>query len=107
MKLPQVKEILKRYGQTVTIPGTEGDLAVKAFLQPVTERSEGEPFVMTELGSVDDRLWLYLGVTPLEAQDTVVHGTRRFRVRSCRPFHVGEEVIYWWAMLETQKEAAE
>jgi hypothetical protein len=102
-----VKEILAKYGQTVVIRGTEADVSTRAFLQPVTDRKEREPFVMTELGSIDDRLWLYLGQTPLETEDIVEYNHLRFQPRSCRAYYIGDNVIYWWAMLEPEKEAAE
>ena len=102
-----MQKILKVYGQAVVIHGMTADLSVRAFLQPVTEKDEAEPFVMTALGSVDDRLWRYLGLTPLETTDVVEHGGVRFCVRSCRPFYVGEDVIYWWGMLAPERKAAE
>ena len=107
MNIQWIEKILERYGQPVTIYGTEGEVSARAFLQPVMENQEAEPFVMTELGSIDDRLWRYLGRIPLEERDVVAHDGKRFSVRSCRPYYVGETAIYWWAMLEREREAAQ
>jgi hypothetical protein len=30
-----------------------------------------------------------------------------FRVRSSRPYYIGEQLVYWWASLEQAREAAE
>ena len=106
MKTDWIERILNRWGQAVTIEGTEGLVSAQALLQPVREKGEAEPFVMTEMGSVDDRLWRYLGRVPLEQNDIVQYGRRRFSVRSCRPYYVQDTVIYWWARLEAEKEAA-
>ena len=106
MNTQWIEKILERYGQPVTVYGAEGELTTRAFIQPVKQSQEAEPFVMTELGSIDDRLWRYLGRTPLEKQDVVERDGERFFVRSCRPYYVGETVIYWWAMLERTREEA-
>lgn len=107
MKERWVQEILKRWGQRVTLCRADGsEEESRAFLQPVSQQKEAEPFLMTELGSVDDRLWLYLGTVPLEAGEHLLRGERCFRVRSCRPYEMGERPLYWWAMLEGEREAA-
>ena len=33
-----IREILERYGQTVTVRMTDGQVPTRAFLQPVTEK---------------------------------------------------------------------
>lgn len=99
------EEILTRYGQTVTVErGTEA-IQVQAFFQPVVEKQEAEPYTVTALGSVDDRLWLYLGKQAVENGDTVIWNDRKFRVRSSRPYYVGQILSHWWAMLEAEREA--
>jgi len=102
-----IQEILSRYGQMVMIHLSEGDVETKAFLQPVTSRNEQMPEEMTGIGSVDGRLWLYLGQTAVDAGDRLVWNGTEFRVRSSRPYQIGETVLYWWAVLERAKEAAE
>ena len=51
------EEILARYGQAVTVRRGEESIQVQAFFQPVTKQQEAEPFTVTALGTVDDRLW--------------------------------------------------
>lgn len=101
-----IEEVLRRYGQTVTVHLAGGDTAVRAFLQPVTGRQEQVPSEMTGLGAVDGRLWLYLGQTAVEPGDRMTWNGVTFRVRSSRPWSVGETQLYWWAALERAKEAA-
>lgn len=100
----QVQEILRRYGQKVTLRRAEDERTCRAFLQPMTAKNEQVPAAMTELGSLDKRLWRYLGESAVEADDRLFWNGTEFRVRSSRPWYVGEEVLYWWAVLELAKE---
>ena len=102
-----VRQVLDRYGQEVTVESGMETRAIRAFLQPMTEQREearGDP---TPLGWTDGRLWLYLGQTPLEEADTLGWNGLNFRVRSCRPYFVGERLSHYWAALELEREAAE
>ena len=65
-----VRLILERYGQKVTVQTGETTVDVRAFLQPVPERSERAREEATPIGWVDVRLWLYLGQMALEETDT-------------------------------------
>lgn len=100
-----VQAILARYGQAVTVRTAEGETQTRAFLQPVTERGETLPGAVTELGWMDRRLWRYLGTAALAPGDTVAWGELRFRVRSSRPYCIGECLHHWWASLEREREA--
>ena len=102
-----LQEVLDRYGQDVVIQTADSTVSVHAFLQPVAERKEHVPGMMTELGWNDERLWLYLGQAEASAGDTVAWNGMSFRVRSSRPYYIGQELTHWWASLESAKEAAE
>ena len=102
-----LQEVLDRYGQDVVIQTADSTVSVHAFLQPVAERKEHVPGMMTELGWNDERLWLYLGEEALETDDRVMWDTMTFRVRSCRPYYLGNKVTHYWATLERAKEEAE
>lgn len=99
-----VEQILARYGQEVTVERGGTAEAVRAFLQPVTERSEDGP-EPSPIGELDGRLWLCLGRTALEAGDAVCWDGRRFRVRSGRPHYIGGRLSHWRAVLERAREA--
>ena len=101
--------ILDQYGQPVELLGVEGEqsVSVRAFLQPLPERGEAEVTAMTELGSLDGRLWQYLGRRAVAPGDVLRWEGLRFRVRSSRPWYLGSALAYWWASLERAKEAAE
>lgn len=99
----QMEEILRRYGQNLTVNGE----AVRAFLQPVTDRSKASPYTVTPLGTVDDRLWIYLGPGALRPGDTVESGDDAFTVRNAAEVGSGTALAHWWAVLAQTREAAE
>ena len=98
-----VERILSRFGQEAILEREGGTEAVRAFLQPITERSETVPD-MAAIGRLDGRLWLYLGRTALKAGDAVLWNGRRFRVRSGRPHYIGGRLSHWRAVLERARE---
>ena len=102
-----MRRILERYGQTAELTNPEGTRTVRAFLQPLPEKGEADTAAMTELGALDGRLWQYLGQTAAAPGDRVAWEGFRFRVRSSRPWYLGTELVYWWASLEREREAAE
>lgn len=102
----EIQKLLTRYGQTAVVRTAEGETKTKAFLQPVTERSEAERGAVTELGWTDLRRWRYLGQTPVEAGDTVIWEDMVFSVRSSRLHCIGQTPLYWWAVLEREREMA-
>lgn len=102
-----IREILQRQGQKVTLRLADGEAETRAFLQPVTERTERMPAQMHELGGLDGRLWLYLGKSAVREDDCILFEGETFRVRSSRPYYMSDALLYWWAVLETAKEAAE
>ena len=102
-----MRGILERYGQEAVLEGPEGEETIRAFLQPLPEKGEAEVTAMTELGSLDDRLWQYLGQRAVAPGDALRWEGLRLRVRSSRPWYLGSALVYWWASLERAKEAAE
>ena len=102
-----MREILERYDQRVTVETAAGTETVRAFLQPWTRREETDPEAWTGLGAVDGRLWRYLGQAAVETGDRIIWEGHTFRVRSSRPYDIGGTRVYWWAVLERAKEAAE
>lgn len=102
-----VRGILERYGQTVTVHTETEEISVRAFLQPVAEKTERASDTVTELGTVDTRLWLYLGQKAVQPDERIAWNGMTFQVRSSRPYYVNQVPLYWWAALEEAKEAAE
>ena len=100
----QIREILDRHGQKVTLRTAEGETQARAFLQPVTERKEQVPDGMTSIGWLDGRRWLYLGQTEVCPGDGLTWNGMVFRVASSRPYQIGETLLYWWASLEREAE---
>lgn len=95
-----VRQVLERYGQDVTVDTADGERTVRAFLQPMTERDERARSDVTSIGWVDGRLWLYLGQTALEEGEALAWEATRFRVRSCRPYYIGNALSHYWAALD-------
>lgn len=102
-----IRKVLERYGQSVKVQRAGGKLPARAFLQPVTERAEQASEAFPGIGWLDGRLWLYLGQQEVREEDLILWNGMAFRVRSSRPYHIGDEALYWWASLERAKEAAE
>ena len=85
----------------------EEEQAYRAFLQPVRERREDWYQEMpTPLGTVRRDQWLYLGPPELSLEETnglcVEWNGLRFVVRAAQPVCVGEETLYWWALLAVE-----
>ena len=102
-----VWQAVARYGQKVTVITENATVTIRAFLQPMTERTEQAREAVTPIGWVDTRLWLYLGQLALEEGNELIWNGRTFRVRSCRPYFIGDALSHYWAALEPQREAAE
>ena len=43
----------------------------------------------------------------LEEGEALAWEATRFRVRSCRPYYIGNALSHYWAALEQEREAAE
>ncbi|MDR3861857.1 MAG: hypothetical protein Q3X65_07285, partial [Flavonifractor sp.] len=85
----------------------EEERGCRAFLQPVRERREDwYQELPTPLGTVRRDQWLYLGPPELSLEETnglcVEWNGLRFAVRAAQPVCVGEETLYWWALLAVE-----
>lgn len=99
--------ILARYGQSVTLRRGEEERGCRVFLQPVRERREDwYQELPTPLGTARRDQWLYLGPPELSLEETnglcVEWNGLRFAVRAAQPVCVGEETLYWWALLAVE-----
>lgn len=101
-----MERILEWYGQSVTLKNTDGEQEIRAFLQPEKARTETVPGEQTPIGWVDERLWSYIGLAAVEPGDIIRQGNTAYRVRSSRAYWLGDQVHHWWALLETEREAA-
>ena len=101
------EKILNQYGESVTITTAEGTGQMKAFVQPVLNEQKEAPYQVTSLGNLDDRKWIYLGVTAVNPGDCITCAAGSFTVCSSAAVYAGREFSHWWAALETEKEAAE
>ena len=96
-----------QYGQSGTLRRGEEERGCRAFLQPVRERREDwYQELPTPLGTVRRDQWLYLGPPELSLEETnglcVEWNGLRFAVRAAQPVCVGEETLYWWALLAVE-----
>ena len=106
----RLERIMAQYGQTVTLsPGNDGDAReIRAFLQPVLKKQEEPQVAITPLGPVSEQRWLYIGPANTEAAvgDRMACGEARLVVQEARPVYWRDEVLYRWAILRREKEAA-
>ena len=99
-------DILERFGQDVTLRGAEGDVSVKALVQPCLERSR-EQEIPGPLGLERRERFRYMGPAghPLDADTVVEWKGRNYWVQSAHL--VGEGVCaHWWAILCPREEEA-
>ena len=94
--------ILARYGQSVTVyPSSDADpVGLKAFLQPVLEKGEGQE-CPSPLGLRREDRFLYLGPadTALNAGVSRVEWDgQSYDVQSAHPVGAGV-THHWWAVL--------
>lgn len=99
---------MARFGQTVTITrrGQE-PRETRAFLQPDLKRREALPVAVTPLGAVSAQRWMYLGSLELAPGDRAAWGGLRLAVQEARAVGWQDEILYYWAVLRPEKEAAE
>ena len=92
-------DILERFGQDVTLRSAEGDVSVKALVQPCLERNR-EQEIPGPLGLERRERFRYMGPAehPLSMDTVVEWKDRTYRVQSTHL--VGEGVCaHWWAIL--------
>lgn len=102
------KQILERYGQTVTLCRGEERTQCRAFLQPVRQTgTDAWQHLPTPLGQVRRDRWIYLGdpEVSLEGEAWLLWQGRRFDIRVAHHVCVGEQWSHWWALLEPGEEA--
>lgn len=102
----ELDAILQRWGQDVTREVT-GE-SWRAFVQPVRQKNRQEERMVTPVGDVDQRRWLYIGPgeIPLSWEERLLCGGERFFVRECAAVNLGEKTLYQRAILVKEKEAA-
>ena len=100
----QLAAAFQDYGQSVTIRHGEEVRQCRAFLQPVLQKRQEEPRADTPLGSVDRRRWVYIGGEAVERYDTVEGCGQSFLVKEATPVYLGEEILYWHAVLWSARE---
>ncbi len=93
-------DILEQYGQRVSLWRGEEVREVRAFFQPVEEKTAGE--TPTPLGVAPAGKWLYLGPAeePLEDVERLAWRGRWFQLLRCREVPWGEGTAYRWAVAE-------
>lgn len=107
----RLERMMETYGQSVILSRRDtGETAtVRAFLQPILRRQEDLPVTATPLGAVSGQRWLYIGQSGQELRpgDRVACGKLRLVVQETRAVWWKDEILYCWALLRREKEAAE
>lgn len=96
--------ILERFGQDVVLCGKEGNIPLRAILQPILEQKQVQE-LPSPLGLERQERFRYMGPAehPLDLDTLVKWNGRSCRVQSAHL--VGEGVCpHWWAMLRPGEE---
>lgn len=94
------KGLLERFGQKVTLYQAGFETEVKAFFQPVSERSAGEE--VTALGVAPEGKYLYLGPTEIDPEgvEKLAWNGRFYHFIRVRAVPAGKKIAYRWALAE-------
>ncbi len=105
-----IERVLSQYGQSAEVERRESGKAssARAFIQPILRQREDVPLAATPLGAVSTQRWLYIGSgdSPLAPGDRVSSGGLELVVQEARPLFCGDCLLYYWALLRRQREAA-
>ena len=96
------KRLVDRFGFQAQLVSGNGEVCIKAFLQPITsldKRYYRDP--VTEAGTVSGMRYLYLGPADneLKIYDTVKCRGREFETISAEMIYGGSKPVCCWAVL--------
>lgn len=102
---PFVRQMLARYGQAVEVWKSEKEaVAVRALIQALGRRSQGDPEVWTPIGSYDPSYSYYIGPAGCRVdkmnRPLVTVGGKRYRAVRAEAVIEGNRVLYVWAVLK-------
>lgn len=99
-------EAFDRYGAEICVEHAGETVQTRGFVQPLMRRRNEAPFSMAPLGAVDERCWRYLGRACVEEGDMVIFLGVRYTVRRAAAVPVGDEIVYYEAVLHIEEETA-
>lgn len=93
---------IRMLGREVTVKGAEGDRTARAIIDPVASISEAA----RTAGALADGYYppgsyQYFGLpeVDLTKAETVVDGEICYHIRRTELYRVGDERLYWWALM--------
>ena len=92
--------MLEAYGQQVTLKRGNGEKELRAFFQPVREKSPGQEPTPLGVAPAGKRLYLGPAQEDLEGVEELIWEGRAVRLLRRREVPVGEETFYQWALFE-------
>ena len=100
-----IERILAAYGSEMTITCADGEKAVRAFLQPVTEKSrEAMRRSIQMLGELPAGRYVYIGPAEpkLKENAAIVFRGERYSVCRAETLVVAGEALYVWGLLRKE-----
>lgn len=98
----QIRALIRRFGDDVTVVKTNGSTVVRAFLQPIMSRSwQNMQRLIPAGGQVPVGQFLYIGTPETTVDDAVelrANG-RAYYVRRVDTVTFQNEVLFYWALL--------
>ncbi len=104
-----IGRVFARYGSLMSIEHDGQEQTVRAFLQPVTEKSRNELMqTIKELGTLPMQRYVYIGPPEVEvyADDIVRYAGEVYCVCRTEMLRVADGALYMWALLRRKEAGA-
>jgi len=103
--LSDIRNMIEKYGSTVTITWGDESVTEKAFIQPLKTKTDiYSDMTVTMSGFRDTRSYLYIGLPDVqfnrEDDAKIESNGKEYVVHTSEVYHLCDEPLYVWAVLK-------